>query len=103
VCPRVPACKMGPTNKRAMSLAIIECFLKGGNLCKVLSHMCNNASSSVMDPVSDIVHMMMTCPVQMVISEVCVCVHVCMPAHLFAKLSITHSQHICGLSREDGR
>ena len=58
------------TSKNVMSMGIVECFLTGTNLCKALAHLCNHASSNVMDPVSDVVHMMMTCPVQMVISEV---------------------------------
>jgi hypothetical protein len=60
---------------------VIDVFLTGGSLRKVFAHMCNHASGQVTDPISDIVHIMLVCPVQMVISEVssqcissCVCV-----------------------------
>jgi hypothetical protein len=51
---------------------IVHFFLTGVGLRKVFSHLCNNASGQVTDPISDVVHTMLTCPVQMVISEVCV-------------------------------
>ena len=38
---------------------------------RVFAHLCNHASGQVTDPISDVVHTMLTCPVQMVISEVC--------------------------------
>jgi hypothetical protein len=59
---------------------IIEQFLTGAKLRKVFSHLCNHASGHVADPILDIVHIMLTCPVQMVVSEVsdqtlhCVCI-----------------------------
>jgi hypothetical protein len=49
---------------------IVQHFLTGVSLRKVFSHLCNNASGQVTDPISDVVHTMLTCPVQMVISEV---------------------------------
>jgi hypothetical protein len=49
---------------------IICTFLASGGLRKVLAHLCNNASAQSADPISDVVHTMLTCPVQMVISEV---------------------------------
>lgn len=52
---------------------IVQTFLTGSRLRKVFAHMCNHASGQVTDPISDIVHTMLTCPVQMVISEVRFC------------------------------
>lgn len=49
---------------------IVATFLSGARLRRVLSHMCNNASSSVADPVTTTIRIMLTCPVQLVISEV---------------------------------
>ena len=48
----------------------IQHFLKGANLRKVFSHLCNNATGQVTDPIAYVVHIMLTCPVQMVVSEV---------------------------------
>lgn len=50
--------------------SIIKHFLSGTNLRKVFSYLCNHASGHATDPVSNIVHIMLTCPVQMVVSEV---------------------------------
>jgi hypothetical protein len=52
------------------SESIIKCFLTGNSLRSVFAHLCNHASAHATDPISDIVHTMLTCPVQMVISEV---------------------------------
>ena len=49
---------------------IVQEFLTGMKLRKVLAHMCNNASAQVTDPISDVVTTMLTCPVHMVVSEV---------------------------------
>ncbi len=56
--------------------SIIQRFLVGESLRKVFAHLCNHASThrAATDPISDVVHTMLTCPVQMVISEVSVCV-----------------------------
>jgi len=58
------------SEKAADSESIIRTFLTGINLRKVLAHLCNHASGQATDPVSDVVHTMISCPVQMVISEV---------------------------------
>lgn len=50
--------------------SIVKHFLTGENLRQVFAHLCNHASGQVTDPISDVVHTMLTCPVQMVISEV---------------------------------
>ena len=52
------------------SESIIKRFLMGSSLRSVFAHLCNHASAHATDPISDIVHTMLTCPVQMVISEV---------------------------------
>lgn len=49
---------------------ILATFMSGDRLRRVLSHMCNHASSSVADPITTTVRIMLTCPVQLVISEV---------------------------------
>jgi hypothetical protein len=49
---------------------IVSMFLVHSRLRKVLSHLCNHTSGQLTDPISGVVHMMLTCPVQMVISEV---------------------------------
>jgi hypothetical protein len=45
-------------------------FLTGRRLRRTLAHLCNHASVNITDPISNVVHMMLTCPVQMVVSEV---------------------------------
>jgi hypothetical protein len=49
---------------------IVQEFLTGIKLRKVLAHMCNHALVQLTDPISDVVCTMLTCPVQMVVSEV---------------------------------
>jgi hypothetical protein len=49
---------------------IVATFLSGVRLRRVLSHMCNNASSGIADPVTSTIRVMLACPVQLVISEV---------------------------------
>lgn len=48
----------------------VQHFLQGPNLRKVFAHLCNNATGQVTDPIAYVVHIMLTCPVQMVVSEV---------------------------------
>lgn len=45
-------------------------FLTGKHLKRVMAHMCNNASSHVADPITDTVVMMLTCPINLVVTEV---------------------------------
>jgi hypothetical protein len=62
-----------PPPPRVDGGSIIQHFLTGESLRKVFAHLCNHASSTphaATDPISDVVHTMLTCPVQMVISEV---------------------------------
>jgi hypothetical protein len=55
----------GINHERTVSMFLTHCRLR-----KTLSHLCNHASGQLTDPISNVVHMMLTCPVQMVISEV---------------------------------
>ena len=55
---------------KKMPARIIAEFLTGKNLRKMFSHLCNNASGQVTDPISDTVVMMLTCPVQLILTEV---------------------------------
>ena len=59
---------------------VIRNFLSGTSLQKVFSQLCNSASSGqALDPISDVAYTMLTCPIQMMISEVsffgCSCLH----------------------------
>lgn len=62
---------------------IVSEFLTGKNLRKMFSHLCNNASGQVTDPISDTASMMLTCPVQMIITEVGVALFKDRPTHLY--------------------
>lgn len=53
-----------------MPARIIAEFLTGSNLRKMFSHLCNSASGQVTDPISDTAVMMLTCPVQLILTEV---------------------------------
>ena len=48
----------------------VQHFLQGQNLRRVFAHLCNHSTGQVTDPISYVVHIMLTCPVQMVVSEV---------------------------------
>ena len=72
--PDTPGCdENSPTECSARGInheRTVSMFLTHGRLQKTLSHLCNHASGQLTDPISNVVHMMLTCPVQMVISEV---------------------------------
>ena len=62
---------MDPAERRKrMPSRIVAEFLTGPNLRKIFSHLCNNASGLVTDPISDTAVMMLTCPVQLILTEV---------------------------------
>lgn len=75
---------MDPAERRKkMPARIIAEFLTGRNLRKVFSHLCNNASGQVTDPISDTAIMMLTCPVQLILTEVGVALFKDRPTSLF--------------------
>ena len=75
---------MDPAERRKnMPARIIAEFLTGSNLRKVFSHLCNNASGQVTDPISDTAIMMLTCPVQLILTEVGVALFKDRPTSLF--------------------
>jgi hypothetical protein len=50
---------------------LLEVFLSNNNLRKVMAHLCNSyCGHSVSDPIADTVVMMLTCPVNLIITEV---------------------------------
>jgi hypothetical protein len=50
---------------------MVEVFLTGRNLRKVMAHLCNSYSGhSMSDPITDTVVMMLTCPLNLIITEV---------------------------------
>ena len=57
--------------------SIVHHFLTGRRLRKVFAHLCNHASGQVTDPISDVAHIMITRPVQMMISEVGLAIFPC--------------------------
>lgn len=71
---------------------IIAEFLTGKNLRKMFSHLCNNASGQVTDPISDTVVMMLTCPVQMILTEVGVALFKDRPTYLYPFSAMDHAQ-----------
>ena len=75
---------------------IIQHFLTGQNLRKVFAHLCNHSSGKVTDPISDVVHMMLTCPVQMIISEVRG-MHVCANEHAAGASSCHDKCRACAI------
>lgn len=81
-----------PSNKEGARSCIVDMFLSGPSLRKVFAHLCNHASGHVTDPVSHVVHMMLTCSVQMVISEVGVAFFRDHPDALFPFSEMTGAQ-----------
>ena len=71
---------------------IISEFLTGQNLRKMFSHLCNNAAGQVTDPISDTVAMMLTCPVQMIITEVGIALFKDRPTYLYPFSSMDPAQ-----------
>lgn len=71
---------------------IISEFLAGKNLRKMFSHLCNNAAGQVTDPISDTVAMMITCPVQMIITEVGIALFKDRPTYLYPFSSMDPAQ-----------
>ena len=49
---------------------IVEKFLCGSQLRRVMAHLCNHCSNQVGDPIADTVAMMLTQPIHLVITEV---------------------------------
>lgn len=50
--------------------SIVHEFLTGLKLRKVFAHLCNHSAGQSVDPISDVAYIMLTCPVQMMVSEV---------------------------------
>lgn len=51
---------------------IVQHFLAGKHLRQMFAHLCNNTSGQAVDPISDVAYIMITSPVQMMITDVSV-------------------------------
>lgn len=82
---------------------ILHHFLKGRNLRKVFSHLCNHTSGHSVDPISDVAYIMLTCPVETMISEVSCALHASVQhacSNNVGTLYFAHNRWVWPCSRE---
>lgn len=76
---------------------IIETFLTGKNLRKVMAHLCNSYhGNNTSDPITDTVVMMLTCPINLIITEVGVALFQGKPTALypFSKMDVDQIYYV---------
>lgn len=50
--------------------AFVDKFLRGDSLCRVIVYLCNNCQGTVTDPITSVLHFMITSPVQVTLTQV---------------------------------
>lgn len=74
---------------------VLHHFLSGRNLRKVFSYLCNHTSGHSVDPISDVAYTMLTCPVEMMVSEVCCTALLCVLwTHVIDVHVLTRTQQV---------
>lgn len=48
----------------------IKLFLTGDSLCKMIAYLCNNSHGTVTDPITNVLHAMITSPLQIMLTQV---------------------------------
>jgi hypothetical protein len=72
----------------------VQLFLEGESLQRVMKHLCETSVGQVVDPITDVVCVMVTSPLQLVITEIGVAPFRDRAAHVYPFVAMNEVRHI---------